>query len=455
MPVHLKFTLHRPANAALDMTKGGPLKLIFVYSVPLLIGNIIQQLYNMVDTIIVGRLLGTDALAAVGNTTPMNFLVLGFVTGLTAGFAVITAQRFGAKDTDGLKRSVAMNFILNGFSSVIMTFISIVTVKPILYMINTPQSIFDGSRVYITVIYIGIAVTVLYNSTACILRAVGDSRSPLYFLIISSILNVFLDIIFISKLKMGVGGAAWATVISQTFAGIASLFYMFVKFPILRVNKRHFAMDFHFASRHLKIGLPMAFQFSITAVGVVVLQGALNIFGPVKIAGYTAAQKVESLIAVAAGTFGVTMANYTGQNLGAHRIDRIKEGTGKCCFLTVVVSILSALLAWVFADQFSALFVDESQVEVISASRQYLRITSLFYPALFVIFVFRNVLQSLGRGFMPLMAGVGELIARTAGAYLFPLFFGYAGICFAGPAAWVFAAVPLAVSYFIIIKKFK
>ncbi len=454
MPVHLRFPLHRPAHAAMDMTQGGPLKLIVLYSIPLLIGNVIQQFYNMADTIIVGRLLGTEALAAVGNTTPMNFLVLGFVTGLTAGFAVITAQRFGAKDMEGVKRSVAMNFILNGFSSVIMTLLSVLTAAPILRIINTPQSIFEGSRVYITVIYIGITVTVLYNLTACILRAVGDSRSPLYFLIISSILNIFLDIIFISRLGMGVDGAAWATVISQTFAGIASLFYMFARYPFLRVNKKHFSMDVHFASQHLKIGLPMAFQFSITAIGVVILQAALNVFGPVKIAGYTAAQKVESLIVVAASTFGVTMANYTGQNLGAHRIDRIKEGAKKCCILTVAVSLFSALIASVFADQLSSLFVSNGEEEVISSARQYLRITSLFYPSLFVIFVYRNVLQSLGRGFMPLMAGVGELIARTVGSYLFPLALGYAGICFAGPAAWVAAAVPLMISYFIIIKEF-
>lgn len=454
MPVHLRFAAHRPHASAIDMTEGEPLKLIFKYSVPLLIGNIIQQFYNMADTIIVGRLLGTDALAAVGNTSPMNFLVLGFVTGLTAGFAVITSQRFGAKDFDGVKKSVAMNFILNALSSLLMTVVAISTAAPILSLINTPHEIFADSCTYITVIYIGITVTVLYNSTACILRAVGDSRSPLYFLIVSSVLNIILDILFISEFGMGVGGAAWATVISQTFAGLISLVYMFSRFPILRVNRRHFSPDVRFALQHLKIGLPMAFQFSITAIGVVILQGALNVFGPIKIAGYAAAQKVENLISVAASTFGVTMANYTGQNLGAHRIDRIKEGTKKCCALTVAVSIVSALIAIVFADQLSSLFVDEGQREVIRAARQYLRISAFFYPFLFVIFVYRNVLQSLGRGFMPLMAGVGELVARTVCAYLFPLALGYTGICLAGPMAWITAAVPLVISYIVIIRTF-
>lgn len=455
MALHFSLAPKHVSSAAKDMTTGSPFKLIFLYSIPLLIGNIVQQLYSMADTIIVGRLLGTNALAAVGTTGPMNFLVIGFVTGLTAGFAVITAQRFGAKDENGVKRSVAMNIMLNGLSAVIMTAASILSVNPILRAINTPESVFTGAAAYITIIYIGIPAIILYNATACLLRALGDSKSPLYFLVISALLNIVLDVLFIAVFHTGVAGAAWATVISQACAGVASLIYMIVRFPILRTRRCDYAWNNWFAWQHLKIGLPMAFQFSITAIGVIVLQGALNVFGAEKIAAYTAAQKVEQLIAVAAGTFGVTMANYTGQNLGARKLDRIKEGTNKSCLLTIAVSLLSMAISMIFSDQLTGLFVKGDVPEVIAASRQYLHITAVFYPALFIIFIYRNVLQSMGKGFMPLMAGVFELVARTVAAYTLPVVWGYAGICYAGPFAWIVAALPLFIAYSVIIRTFK
>lgn len=311
------------------MTTGSPTKLIILYSLPILIGNLFQQMYSMVDTIIVGKFLGTNALAAVGSTGPMNFLVLGFLFGLTSGFAVVTAQRFGAKDKDGLRRSVAMNIKLNFYSAVVLTLLSCLLTSPVLKVINTPSEIFTDAFNYIFIIFAGIGATVLYNACSCVLRSVGDSKSPLVFLIISSLLNIVLDIVFIYNLNMGVSGAAWATVISQLFSGILSFIWIVIKFPELHVTRKDFAPNKQFTIQHLKIGLNMGFQFSITAIGVVILQGALNVFGPIKIAGYTAAQKVSSLVTVAAGTFGVTMANYGGQNLGAARIDRIKDGTDR------------------------------------------------------------------------------------------------------------------------------
>lgn len=455
MAVRFSLAPRDASSAAKDMTVGEPARLIFLYSIPLLLGNIIQQLYSMADTIIVGRYLGTEALAAVGTTGPMNFLVLGFVTGLTSGFAVVVAQRFGAKDTDGLRRSVAMNVMLNAAFAVVITALALATARPVLRLINTPESIFSDAAEYVTIIYVGIGAIVLYNGTACILRALGDSRSPLYFLIVSAVMNIVLDILFIARFGMGVAGAAWATVISQAFSGVASLVYMVARFPVLRTRRGDYRWCWWFAWRHLKIGLPMAFQFSITAIGVVVLQGALNVFGPVKIAAYTAAQKVEQLVAVAAGTFGVTMANYTGQNLGARRLDRIREGTNKCCVLTVGVSLVSMAVALVFAEQLTGLFVTDNACEVVKAAKTYLHITSVFYPALFVIFVYRNVLQGMGKGFMPLMAGVSELVARTVAAYTLPAVLDYAGICLAGPLAWIAAAVPLMVAYTVIIRRFK
>ena len=445
----------RPSKTR-DMTEGNPFKLIFFYSIPVILGNLFQNFYSMADSIIVGRLLGTHALAAVGNTGPMTFLILGFISGLTSGFAVITAQAFGSKNQNELKRSIAMNVILNVAFGLFFTFLALITNRPLLEMINTPEEIIADSKLYLDIIYSGIFATVLYNATSCILRAVGDSKTPLVFLIFSSILNIILDIILIKYTDLGVAGAAYATVIAQLISGILSVIYILIRYPELHVKKEHFAWSTSFASRHLKIGMPMAFQFSITAIGVIVLQGALNKFGPNVIAAFTAANKVEQLIAVAAFSFGTVMANYTGQNFGARKLDRIKAGTNAGTILTLCFSVISMLIAFIFPEQLTSLFVDSASAgyeDVIKYSREYLFLTAMFYPPLFLIFIFRNVLQSIGKTFMPLMGGVFELLARTVCAFTLPLFWGYAGICLAGPAAWLSAAIPLFISYLVIIKK--
>ena len=439
-----------------DMTDGNPFKLIFFFAIPVLLGNLFQNFYSMADSIIVGRLLGTEALAAVGNTGPMNFLIIGFISGLTSGFAVIAAQAFGSKNKEELKRSIAMNIMLNVFFGIIFTVFALFTNKPLLKLINTPAEIIGDSKLYLDIIYSGLFATILYNATSCILRAVGDSKTPLYFLILSSILNIVLDIVLIKYTTLGVAGAALATVIAQLVSGILSVILIICKYPELHVRKEHFTWCTSFASRHLKIGAPMAFQFSITAIGVIVLQGALNKFGPNVIAAYTAANKVEQLIAVAAGSFGVVMANYAGQNYGAKRIDRIRAGTTAGTILTLAFSFISMLIAMIFPEQLTNLFVDSQSsgyADVIKYSREYLTVTAIFYPPLFLIFIYRNVLQSIGKTFMPLMGGFFELIARSVCAFTLPLFWGYAGICLAGPVAWLSAAIPLLISYIVIIRR--
>ncbi len=438
------------------MTEGNPVKLIFSFAIPVLLGNIVQNFYSMADSIIVGRILGTDALAAVGNTGPFTFLVLGFVFGLTSGFAVLTAQAYGSKDAVRLKNSVAMNIILNLIAAVVFTAVAIGTAKPLLVLVNTPESVLQSSLTYITIIYAGIGATILYNWAACTLRAVGDSRTPLYFLIFSSVLNIVLDIVLIKFANWGIAGAAAATVFAQALAGILSLVVMWKKYPELHVKKQNFAWNIDFASQHLKIGAPMAFQFSITAIGTIVLQGALNLFGPNPMAAYAAANKVEQLIAVAAGSFGVVMANYAGQNYGAGRIDRIKKGTRAGALLTVGFSLLSMAIGFLFPDYLTGLFMENgsaSYSEIMNLSRQYLQLTCVFYPALFLIFIYRNVLQSIGKTFWPLMGGVFELITRTLCAFTLPAILDFAGICLAGPAAWFSAAIPLFIAYQAIIRR--
>lgn len=433
---------------AKDMTIGNPTKLILAFSIPLLIGNIFQQFYSMVDTIIVGRFVGVQALAAVGSTGSLSFLVIGFIMGLTSGFSVIISQRFGANDKRGLKRSVGTSIILCIILTIIITAVSLMTVKPLLVLMNTPSDILDDAYSYISIIFAGTGATIFYNMISSILRAMGDSKTPLYFLIISSVLNVILDLFFIINLSMGVAGAAYATIISQAFSAILCIIYTYKKYDILKLSKNDWKLKKSFALRHLRIGVPMALQFSITAIGVMVLQSALNAFGSTTVAAYTAASKVEQLVIQPCITFGVTMATYCGQNLGAGKVDRIKEGVKKCSIISIVVCVLAAVIVIFFGGTFTKLFISDADVEVIKAAQQYLNTVAVFFPILGVLFIYRNALQGIGDAFVPMMAGVAELVARAIVAFTLPAVLGYAGICLAGPLAWIAATIPLAIAYF-------
>ncbi len=442
-----------------DMTVGEPFKLLISFSIPVLLGDLFQQFYNMCDTIIVGKLLGENALASVGCTGPMNFLILGFVFGITTGFTVITAQRFGAQDIEGLKRSVAANIVLNLIFSFFITIFASLLVTPILHLINTPDEIFNTARLYITIIFLGTSANALYNCCACLLRAVGDSKTPFYFLVIGTVFNIILDYVLIKFTPLKIAGAALATVASQAIAGVLCLFWIGRKFPVLKVTRKDFVFPKGFLKQHLNIGVNMGFQFSITAIGVVVLQGALNKFGALKIAAYTAATKVEQMTTVEATVLGVAMSTFAGQNLGAKKIERINEGMIKSSVLSVILAVLSGLVAWFFGDQMTSLFLNSktmdpaSYAEVIKTARLYLRICAVFYPSLFLLFTFRETLQGLGRGFWPLVSGAMELLSRVAVAYTLPRFMGFTGICCASAIAWLLGMIPLVAAYFVIIRK--
>ena len=416
-----------------DMTTGSPVKLILFFSIPLLIGNIFQQFYSMVDTIIVGRFLGVKALAAVGSTGSMSFLILGFVLGLCSGFSVLISQKFGANDNEGLREAVASSIILSVIMAIIITIISIFTAKPLLHLMNTPNDIINDSYSYIVVIYAGTTAAFFYNMISSILRALGDSKTPLYFLIVSSILNIILDLVFIINFKMGVAGAAYATVIAQGVAGLLCLIYTSKKFSMLKLD--------------LKIGIPMALQFSITALGVIILQAAINAFGSNVVAAHTAASKVEQLVMQPSITFGVTMATYCAQNLGAGNIERIKEGVKKCTMINIVIGLISGSILILFGEFFIKMFVSNADKSVIDTAKLYLTTVSIFFIPLSLIFVYRNTLQGMGYTFVPMMAGVYELLARTVVAFTLPAFIGYLGICIASPVAWFSASIPLAFDY--------
>ena len=438
-----------------DMTTGNPVKLILLFSIPLLIGNIFQQFYSMVDTIIVGRFVGVEALAAVGTTGSMVFLVNGFVMGLTSGFAVLISQKYGAKDEAGVKKAVASSITLSIIATIIVTFISVISAKPLLALMNTPSNIMKDASTYIVILYAGNVAIIFYNMMAAILRALGDSKTPLYFLIVSSVLNIILDLVLIINFKMGVAGAAYATVISQGVSALLCVIYTYKKYKILRLKKEDFKVKKKYYRKHLKIGIPMALQFSITAIGIMTVQSAINIFGSTVIASYAAASKVLQLVMQPATTLGVTMATYCGQNIGAKRYDRIKLGVKKCVQISIITSLISAMVLIFLGKYFVMMFVSNPDAEILSYAQQVLNISAIFFIPLGLIFVYRNALQGIGDSFIPMMAGVYELVARAVVAFTLPKVLEFMGICLADPVAWFAAVKPLAYTYYKREKSFK
>ena len=438
-----------------DMTTGNPVKLILLFSIPLLIGNIFQQFYSMVDTIIVGRFIGVEALAAVGTTSSMVFLVNGFVMGLTSGFAVLISQKYGAKDEVGVKEAVASSIILSIIATILVTFISVLSAKPLLTLMNTPSNILKDASTYIIILYAGNIAIIFYNMMAAILRALGDSKTPLYFLIVSSVLNIILDLVLIINFKMGVAGAAYATVISQGVSAILCVIYTYKRYKILRLKKDDFKVKKKYYRKHLKVGIPMALQFSITSIGIMTVQSAINIFGSTVIASYAASSKVLQLVMQPATTLGVTMATYCGQNIGAKKYDRIKEGVKKCVQISIITSVISAIILIFLGKYFVMMFVSNPDAEILSYAQQVLNISAIFFIPLGLIFVYRNALQGIGDSFIPMMAGVYELVARAIVAFTLPKVLEFMGICLADPVAWFAAVIPLAYTYYKREKSFK
>ncbi len=436
-----------------DMTSGNPIKLILLFSIPLLIGNIFQQFYSMVDTIIVGRFLGVDALAAVGSTGSMVFLINGFIIGLTSGLSILISQYFGANDEKNLKKSITSSIILSFIASIVITIVSIVSIDLMLNLMNTPSNIMADSKAYITIIYAGTIATITYNMIASILRALGDSKTPLYFLILSSIVNIVLDLVFIVNFKMGVAGAALATIIAQGFSAILCLIFIYKKFTIFRFKKEDFKIKKSMYRRHLTLSIPMALQFSITAVGIMIVQAALNAFGSTVIAAYTAASKALQLVMQPAISFGITMATFCGQNLGAKQYDRIKVGVKRGTQISIITSIIAGFILIVYGTDFVKLFITNPDASVLAYAKECLNWSAIFFIPLGLIFIYRNALQGMGESFIPMMAGIFELLARCLVAFTLPQVIDYTGICLADPAAWLAAAIPLMIAYKIKINK--
>lgn len=433
--------------ATKELTSGSPIKLITFFMLPIFLGNIFQQLYNLVDALIVGRIIGINALAAVGATSPIIFMIISFIFASTQGFTVITAQKFGAREYDLVKKSLAASIVLSAALTIIVTLISAPFSYQMLAFLRTPTDIIDMADTYLFIMLAGIFATVFYNLSSNIIRALGDSKTPLYFLIFASILNVFLDIYFIVNLKMGIAGAGWATVLSQAVSTILCLAFMFWKFPILRLKKEDWNVSKDFYMEHLRVGIPMGFQMSVLSIGIIALQFVLNGFGSVAVAAFTTAMRVDQLFTQVYLALGATMAVFAAQNFGAKKLSRIKEGAKASILIAFITSIFSILVLTFFSGDLVALFMSEVDPEVVRLAEIYLHILMIFFFFLGVLLIFRNILQGMGSVMAPLASGIAELIARTACAFIFGHYFGYVGICTATPAAWAAAALVLFIGY--------
>lgn len=438
-----------------DMTTGSPMKNIIKFCLPLMLGNLFQQLYNMADIIIVGQFVGKTALSAVGSVGPLSFLVVGSVLGLCTGFSIPVAQRFGAKDTVNLKKFVANTIYAAIGLAVILTVTAVCLTNTLLRLLNTPADIYKDAYDYIIIIFAGIGATMLYNILAALVRSLGDSKTPLYFLIFSSVLNIGLDILLITVFHMGVRGAALATVVAQLVSGVMSLLYVIKKFPILHITKETRRLDFKFIKNLLTNGLPMAMQFSVTAIGSVMLQSCVNGLGSNAIAAITIGGKTQLMIVLPSETIGATMATYSGQNYGAGKYDRIKKGMGRGIILAGIYTVVGFCVARFLGPYISQLFIDGSETVVINLAQEYINMGSYFYFILSILFLFRNSLQGLGYSAVAMFAGFFELAARAFMGFGFVNTIGYSAACIANPIAWVAADVFLIPAYFIVMKKVK
>ena len=438
-----------------DMTVGKPSKLIIQFMILMFLGNVFQQFYNVADSIVAGQFLGVQALAAIGSTGSLMFFVTGWMNGMSSGFAILVSQWFGAKKYDRMRHYVAMSVYLSIILSVLMTVGFLAANVPILRMMNYSPDIMPDVTAYMGIIYAGLIVTAAYNALAAFLRALGDSRSPLYFLIISAAINVVLDIVFIVYGGMGVDGCAYATVIAQAISALLCFIYIVKRYPILHLKREDFRISFRSWGRLLALGIPMALQFSITAIGTIIVQGAVNVYGEIYMAGFSAAGKLQNIIATVFSAFGATIATYVGQNRGAGKMDRVRQGVRTTQMMIIVYSVFAMAVVLLLGRYMMWIFVSPSETEVIDVAVLYFRTVFWCYPFLGSIFLYRNTLQGLGYGLVPMLGGVFELIARAGIVLLVAGHTSFVGVCLSDPAAWLSALIPLVPYYIYIMKKWK
>lgn len=438
-----------------DMTKGPILSVLLKFTIPIMLGNLFQQFYNICDTIIVGRTLGADSLAAVGATGTISFLILGFAMGLSSGFSVVTSQKFGAGDEEGVRLSMTNGSILMLILGTIVTVFSVIFMRPILRLMNTPSDIFEYAHSYIVVICIGLLGTVAYNLFSSNLRAIGNSRVPLYFLVFSSFLNIILDLVFILAFHWGVAGAAWATILSQLVSAVLCWIYIIKKEPLLTPRREDWKLRANIVNAQLYIGLPMGLQYAITASGTMIMQSATNIFGSVAVAANTAAGKVSGIFTSIFMSFGQSIATYIGQNFGKNDRKRIRKGLKLSVMLSSGYAVIAGIVLCALLPYELELFFSggDNMAMILPYAKVYAYLAALFYIPLGLIFIFRNAMQSCNHSMLAMAAGITELITRVICAELAIKFHTFWLACFCDPAAWLVAGIYTTVAFYISAKK--
>ena len=427
------------SNHVNDMTVGSPMRAIFKFAVPLILGYILQQMYLIIDTIIVGRWIGVNALAAVGASTSIMFLIMGFCNGSCAGFAIPVAQAFGAKDYFKMRTYVSNSIRIAIAFAIVITLLSCLFCSKILHLVNTPQEVFSDAYTFLMLQFAAIPFTIIYNLLAGQIRALGNSKQPFYFLITASVVNIILDIILILGLGLGVEGAGIATWLSQGFSVGLCIWYIKRKMQILIPQGEERAFDNKKISILLNNGVPMGLQFSITGIGIIMLQSANNALGITCVAAFIAAMRIKYLFTCVFENIGVAMATYCGQNLGAKKMERVSQGVRAAIKMMLIFFTFSFIVITPFADDMMTLFVDKGEAEVVTYAAQFMRIACYFYPVLGLLTIFRYSIQGLGYSNLSMMSGVMEMIARCGVSLWLVPAFAWTGVCYGDPVAWVMA----------------
>lgn len=437
------------------MTVGNPTKDILWFALPLILGYILQQMYLIIDAAIVGRWIGVGALAAVGASSSVMFLVMGFCNGSCAGFAIPIAQAFGAKDFRKMRVYVANAVRIAIVMSIVVTLLTCILCSTILHIVNTPADVFDDAYTFLFLQFLAIPFTIAYNLFAGFIRALGDSRQPFYFLIFSSVINILLDVVFILLLGMGVAGAGLATLLSQLLASILCVWYIARHMRLLIPHGEERCYDNKRISILLNNGMPMGLQFSITAIGSIMLQSSNNALGTIYVASFTAAMRIKYLFTCVFENIGVAMATYCGQNIGARRLDRVRQGEWSAVKIMLVYFVFTALVIFPFADYMMELFVESGEQAVVANAAKMMRISCYFYPVLGMLTIFRYSIQGLGYSNLSMLSGVMEMIARCGvSLWLVPVF-AFTGVCFGDPVAWIFADLFLFPAFFLLYRHLK
>lgn len=437
------------------MTQGSPLRLLITFALPLMAGNVFQQLYTVVDTAVVGQVVGVGALASLGAADWLNWMVLGIIQGLTQGFSILMAQNFGAEDHRGLSRSIGTSVTLCGISAAVLLAGSQLAAEPVLRLLNTPADIMDGALLYLRIVFAGIPVIMAYNLLASILRALGDSKTPLYAMVVAALINVALDLVFVMGFHWGIAGAAAATVIAQVFSSVYC-FRNVRRITIIRLEKGDLRPTRELTGILMKLASPIALQNAIISVGGMVVQAVINRYGMLFIAGFTATNKLYGILEIAATSYGYAVTSYVGQNLGGGLVGRIKQGMRAATLVALGTSAVIAGAMLVFGNVFLRLFISGTPEEIETSMRiayHYLAIMSVCLPILYMLHIYRSALMGLGDTVVPMLSGFAEMAVRIAVAVFLPLLMGQEGIFFAEVGAWTAAAILLVSAYFVRIHR--